>query len=757
VFQDGYFLENSLSLSAGDKDANIFVSLSDLNQQGIVRYGSDYRRSTARINAERRFNNVVRLSGNFTYSKINSNRIQQGSNTSGLYLGLLRQSPDFDQEDYIGTYFDATGTAFLNRQRSYRRPLGNSPNPSYNNALWTTREQKNPNNVDRFLGTVEIGVDPRPWLNLTARVGADSYTDYRTEFFPINSSQNQGRGQATEQTITETQLNGDFFGRASHSFGDKLSTSLLVGFNLNQRRLNRLGATYSNFILDERQGHSFFSNATKENTSAVDYESLRRNSRGYATAGVAFNEQLFLNGSIAAENASTFGPETQNLFYYPSVDLAWQFTKLGLLADNRILSFGKLRTSYGESGIEPNVYVTRDVYNSAAYVEGYGPSLDAAAFGGSYARNNTRRNPKLRPERKREVEAGLDLRFLQDRISFSATYYQNKTTDAIFNVPVSPSSGYLFETANAATLENKGLELDLNATVVKTPNFTWNVGGNWTRNRNKVLDLAGTESLFLNGFTGTSSRAVKGQPLGVLWGGHLDRSETGGYVVDGDGFPRAAATEGVIGDPNPKWRSGLNSTLSYKGIRLFALVETSFGGDIWAGTEGVLRNFGVSEFTNVETTVSAADAALIKTYDNPTTGARQTIAQKYKPNADGSYSFRGRLANYGGPQVALDEYWYTQLGGGFGVASDQFIQDATWTRLRELTLGYSLKTDGFRKLSHLSNVEFTLTGRNLLLYTKQFRGVDPETNLTGQSNGRGLEYFNNPGTRSFLLGVRITY
>lgn len=752
VFQTGHFLENNLSLSAGDKDGNIFISLSDLNQEGIIRQGSDYRRSTARVNAEKRFNNIVRLGGNFTYSKINSNRIQQGSNTSGLYLGFLRQAPDFDQEDFIGTYFDASGAPFLNRQRSYRRQLGETASPAYNNALWTTREQKNPNEVDRFLGTVELGLDPRPWLNFTARVGADAYTDYRTSFFPKNSAQNNANGEATEQTITETQYNADFFGRASHSFGAKFSGNILAGINFNQRRFQNLGATYRNFILDERQGQSYFNNSTNANRIAFDSESKRRNSRGYATIGLVFNEQLFLNGTAAAEAASTFGPQTESLFFYPSVDVAWQFTKLGLLSENRILSFGKLRAAYGEVGVEPGVYVVNDIYQAASFTESYGPFLDASAYAGSFARNDVRRNPFLKPERKREAELGLDLRFIQDRISLSGTYYQTKTVDAIFDVPVATSSGYYQETSNAGTIQNKGIEIDLGADIIKTDNFVWNVGGNWTRNRNKVLSLAGTESLFLAGFTGVSSRAVEGQPLGVLWGGRYERNEDGTIVTDTDGFPVNADTEGIIGDPNPKWRSGLNTTLSYKGLRLFALLETSFGGDIWAGTEGVLRTFGTSKFTDVETTLSAVDAAAIKTY----TG--QTVAQAYRPNSDGSYTFRGRVDRFGnGPQVALDESWYTTDGGGFGVNGEQFIQDATWTRLRELTLGYTLRSEKFRSLTRLSNIELTLTGRNLLLFTKEFKGVDPETNLTGPTNGRGLEYFNNPGTRSFLIGLRVTY
>ncbi|MDX5437146.1 MAG: carboxypeptidase-like regulatory domain-containing protein, partial [Pontibacter sp.] len=182
VFQDGHFLEQNLSFSGGDQDGNFYASVSDLNQEGIIRNNSDYRRTTARINAEKRLAPTFKASGNVTYSKIGSNRIQQGSNTSGLYLGYLRNAPDFDIRDYKGTYFNAAGDAFLNRQRSYRRYLGNTASPIYNNPLWTINEQRNTSDVNRFIGAFELNYEPLTWLNFIARAGADHYTDQRLTF-----------------------------------------------------------------------------------------------------------------------------------------------------------------------------------------------------------------------------------------------------------------------------------------------------------------------------------------------------------------------------------------------------------------------------------------------------------------------------------------------------------------------------------------------------------------------------------------------
>ena len=356
---------------------------------------------------------------------------------------------------------------------------------------------------------------------------------------------------------------------------------------------------------------------------------------------------------------------------------------------------------------------------------------------------------------------------MQDRISLSATYYSNKTTDA--NLPVSQpyTTGYLSQWQNAATLTNKGIELQLDSGIIKTTDFSFNLAANFSQNRNKVTDLAGVQSLFLNGFGGNSvnSVAVQGYQLGTLYGSRFQRASDGSnkMVLDGLGFPTLDPANGVVGDPNPQWRGGLGATLRYKGLGLYVLVDHVHNFDVWNGTHGILNYFGTSATTNNLTTLSAADAAITQTFPNPNTGFSGTVAQKvgnngaYTRNSDGSVTFRGTVVNYGGGPVALDEEWYQfGAGSGFTGAGEQYVENVNTTRLREATLSYSLTSEGFRNASHLQSVDFSLTGRNLYLWTK-YSGVDPETNLTGVSNGRGLDYFNNPSTRSLLFSIRITY
>ncbi|WP_370089833.1 SusC/RagA family TonB-linked outer membrane protein [Ekhidna sp.] len=745
VFQNGNYFENNISLSGGGDNGTFYLSFSDMNQEGIIRNNSDYRRTTGRLNSTMQFNDMVTASTKVTYSSITSNRIQTGSNTSGLYLGFLRTPADFDQRDYKGTYYNAAGVPSFNRQRSYRRQIGNSASPIYDNPLWVINEFTNTSEVDRIIGSFQVDVKPTDWLTLIARVGADHYSDRRLTVFPINSAANGGNGSATDNVITETQTNADFMARIATNLSDDLTGSFIVGMNLNQRQFLSMGGTYQTFILNTEA--VTFANATDNNTFPFTGESKVRTSAGYLNANFGYDDTYFLNLTARAENSSAFG-DASKIFVYPSAELGVLFSNL---IDVPVISNGKFRATYGQVGLAPAAYTADNYYASAAFGESWGPGASASAYDGSFIRDNTRGNEAVEPEKKTEFEVGVDLGFVEDRFNLSATYYQNKVEGALFFVQTAASTGFTNQYDNAATLENNGIELDFSANVIRTGDFNFTVGGNWSKYENTVTDLSGTESLFLAGFTGTSSRAVLGQAVGTLWGGRWDR-DADGNLTEGpvSGFPQQALDEGILGDPNPDWMAGLNSTVSYKGFSLFVLVETKQGGDMWDGTDGALHTFGRALQTANETTVSAADAATITNY------AGNPITAFGTDNGDGTYTFRGNLEDFGFGTVALDEAWYSSLGGGFGPVGEQFVKDGSWTRLREVTLAYNFPSSIASKLK-MNNLRVAATGRNLKIWSKEYFGVDPESNLTGSSNGRGLLYFNNPGTQSYVFTLTATF
>ncbi|CCH52685.1 TonB-dependent receptor plug [Fibrisoma limi BUZ 3] len=738
VFRTGTYIDNNLSLSGGGDKGTFYLSLSDLRQQGILNGQSDYNRSTVRFNTERWFSDIVKATTNATYARTTSNRVQRSNSINGLYIGMLRTPPDFDSRGYKGDYYASpTASPIPNRQRTFRRYLGNSANPVYNDPLWAINELTNSTEVDRFILSSELLIKPVDWFDLTARGGIDSYTDLRITNYPVSSAINNGLGSFEENILKETELNADLIGRFNKNITPHITGNLVVGFNVNDRKYLNLGGTMNTFIIPDAPPN--FSNSLQANDQAYTTTTHRRTARLYSTLNLGFYEQLFVNLSVAGEAGSTFGSASKSTFYYPSADVAWQFTQLPLLSNSRILTFGKLRASYGVVGVQPDAYRNTTTFINASFGSWGGPASGSGYGNGAFVRSNRQGDPNLRPERKSEWELGTDLRFLNNRLTAGFTYYQNEIVDLLLDVAVAGSTGYTQKYTNAGSMTNKGMELELNYNLFRQRDFTMNVFANWSRNVNRVTNLAGTDIITLGGFSSTASTVAKtGYAMSALYGGVYLRNADGTLSLNENGFPRIAPSFGVIGDPNPDWRGGFGTNLTYKGVSLNVLFETSQGGDFYTGTQGVLYHFGTHRDVGNDVTL----AQDLKNYAGRVVPAGSTV--------------RGNIGDFGAGPVLLDESYYTSIGGGFSTLVEQFIRDGSWTRIRELSLGYSLRSPGFRKKTKLQSIDFTVTGRNPVLWTK-IVGIDPETALNGASNSRGQDYFNSPNTRSLVFSIKINY
>lgn len=738
VFRAGTYLDNNLSLSGGNEKGNYYFSVGDLRQKGILNGQSDYYRTSVRFNTDRRFNDFIKMSSNAAYVRTTSNRVQRSNSVNGLYIGMLRTPPDFDSRGYKGSYYSSlTATPILNRQRAYRRYLGNNANPIYNDPLWAIKEMTNTSEVDRFIMSSELVISPLKWFNVTARGGIDNYTDLRVNNAPVSSATQSGLGSYSESSTKETELNFDLIGRATRNLNDNISSSLIAGFNINDRKYNNIGGIMNTFIIPDAPSN--FTNSSLQNNNPLNTRSHRRMARLYSTLNLGFYNQLFLNLSAAAEAGSTFGSTSKSTFYYPSADLAWQFTDLPQF-ESSILSFGKLRASYGVVGVQPDAYRNTTTFVSASFSSWGGPVTGSGYGNGAFVQNNRQGDPELRPERKTEWELGADMRFLNDKLTAGFTYYSNEIKDLLLNVSAAGSTGFTEKYTNAGVMRNKGYEVDLRYKILaKSNSFSWDVYANWSRNVNRVVSLAGTDIITLGGFSSTSSTVAKtGYALSALYGGVYLRDAKNALVLNANGFPQIAPSFDVLGDPNPDWHGGLGTNVSYKNFSLNILFETSQGGAFFTGTKGVLYHFGTHQDVANEVTLTQA----LTNYAGKTIPAGSTV--------------RGNIQDFGAGPKLLDETYYTSIGGGFSTLVEQFIQDGSWTRLREVTLGYSFNGERFHSKTKLQSIDFSVTARNPVLWTKVV-GIDPETALNGVSNSRGQDYFNSPNTKSMVFSVKINY
>jgi hypothetical protein len=354
--------------------------------------------------------------------------------------------------------------------------------------------------------------------------------------------------------------------------------------------------------------------------------------------------------------------------------------------------------------------------------------------------NDDQGNPKLDFEKKKEYEAGLDFRFFKDRLKLSATYYFNQTRDMLLPIALNPSSGFDTFLGNVAALQNKGFELEYDYSLFKKQNFFVSIYGNFSQNRSEITDLAGVASVNFTPGSSVKSSAVVGQPIGVLLGSAAMRNADGSFNLDANGFPKLDTTgDKVIGDPNPDWIGAAGLRVNYKDFSLNVLFDTSQGNDIAERTRYVLYGFGTHADVGNEVTLTQD----LKNYRGAVIPAGSAV--------------RGNIADYGAGPILLDESWYTTLGGGFGgsVINEFAIADGSWTRLRELGLSYNLKSKLLKKTG-LESVNLSATGRNLFLWTK-IKGIDPDVNQFGTGVGKGIDYFTNPSSKSFVFGITINY
>ena len=737
AFQTGQYTQDDFQVTGGDASRTFLFSYSRLRQDGIIR-NSFYDRDNFRLNTKFRLSDKISMSSKASYTYTNSNRIQQSSNVTGLMLGLLRTAPDFDITHYKGTYTSSSGVEYGGRQRAYRRYMGgSSSNPIYNNPLWTIYEQKAGTKVDRFMMTNEMTITPDDKTSFVIRAGIDAWGDDRSWFYPVGSSGSRNAGVFAEDALTNREVNYDFIVRRNLDLGSSMSLNVTAGYNWWDRAYNRTSFNIASFLVNTDK-ETVNVNTAAEASTVDNGKLFIRSGRTYALLSLSAMDNLFVNFSGVSEEHSTISDP----YFYPAMDLAYQFTDM--LAGTP-LSFGKFRLAWGQVGVRPSAHRFETLAESGFSYSAYSDPLDVSLFGGGYRVDDDKGNPELKPELKTETEFGLDMRFLDDRFSLSITSYQNNIEDMLINVSKSPSTGYDTQYMNAASMENKGLELDGSFLLMNQADKALDLYFNWAKNENTVTNLAGTEVIFL-GTGSVNSVAIVDHSLGALYG---TGSETDDGTVDGTlilneiGFPQITSLPIVLGDPNPDWRGTIGLNARWQNFNMNVLFEHSQGGDYSPRTQWVLRRFGTTAETG--NFIESTPMELINV-DGDTIAAGSSV--------------RGTIHDFGGGDVLLDEAWYRHgIGGGFGdnQAYNFAVKDATFSRIRELSLSYTYTSPAFRESTKLSSVTLRWTGRNLWAWYKELVGLDPATNQAGVANGFGLDYFTNPSTKSYLFTVSVNF
>ena len=752
-FKTGLTLNNNIALSGGNDRSSFRASIGNLHDMGVVPK-TKYNKTSFSLNGQTKLTDRLTLSGSMNYVVSLNNKVQQGSNVSGVMLGLLRTPPNFDNSYGLSNAEDderAYVIASTGDQRNYRGGAG------YDNPYWTVNRNPFTENVSRVIGNMQTTYVLRDWISLAYRFGGDVYSQDDKNFYDINSNAfRAGKGIISE--YFNQQYNSDFTVNLRKTFNDNLSGTLLLGHNYFYNT-----SSSRTVIGDGLIAPKFFDISNALSYSSVESDVKKRTMAFYGDAELAFRNMLFLSLTGRRETSSTL-PENNRNFFYPSAGLTWVFTELpGFKKETNVLSYGKLRLSYAQVGKDAPPFGLKTYYVPGALNDGFTtgiifPVNNGTPIGGYQLTSviSVIGNPDLKPEKTSSYEAGAELGLFKSRINLTGTYYYSKTEDAIFTVPFTYTTGFASKLLNAGQITNRGVELSLNTSPVKTRDFNWDLTLNWSLNRNKVTRLyPGVDKILIAGFQNGEIDAFEGKPFGQIYGSVYARANAGdgtsknlpsGELLINDdkndpgyGMPIVAAKNAIIGDVNPDWQGSLINSFTFKGLTLGFQIDMRKGGDIWNGTRGAISYFGTSKETE--------NRGATKVFSG-LSGHLNASGEVVHYDANGNEVSGPGTANT--VQATLNQYYWQNIGSSFIGPSEPDVEDGSFVKLRQVNLTYALPGSIIGK--RFRAISVSVFANNIILHTK-YTGVDPETSLAGPANGQGLDYFNNPGIKTY--GVRL--
>ena len=588
----------------------------------------------------------------------------------------------------------------------------------WDNPYFTRYESYETDSRDRYFGNVSLNYKATNWLNFLGRIGRDSYNELQEERQAVGSINIPGYSRFN-RSYTET--NYDFIANLDKDLSTDINFKALVGLNIRKQHTQSVSAA-TNGGLTVAKIYALNNSANPIN-APVEFDGKREVDGVFAGATFTWRDMVTLDATVRRDASSTL-PANNNVYYYPSVSGGFVFSKL--IPSASWLSYGKIRANYAQVGNDAPLYSVLDVYTIATPF-GSEPTTTVPS---------TKNNPDLKPERTRSSEVGLEMSFLKSRLGFDLAYYQARTIDQILPLSVSTATGYSSKFLNSGTIDNRGFELTAYGTPVQNSNFSWTVNLNWTRNRNKVVKLfEGADNLVLASFQGgVTLNATLGQPYGTIRGSNF--VYTGGQkTVDADGYYLFSNTSNeVIGDPNPDWTGGINNTIKYKNLSLSFLVDVRHGGDVFS----------------------------LDMYYGLATGLYPETAG----NNDLGHPSRDPLANGGGvilPGVTADgKPNITRIANEYGtygyvvVPSAGFVYDASYVKLREAVINYSLPKKLVSSLAPFKGIDVSVVGRNLWIIHKNLPYADPEETVSS-GNLQGYQGGAYPTVRTLTLNLKLRF
>jgi TonB-linked SusC/RagA family outer membrane protein len=741
-FNTGFSTDNNLSFSGGGEKSTFYLGLNSVNSDGIFPGNKDvYNRYSVRFNGSTEFNNKFYAGISFNYFKINSSQVAGGQEGSSVYNNVLQNPRDIPLSQLKDLTNKYNGYGIVTADGIKHDDLYGYYGAYNMNPYWTLENYDNINGVNRLTGNFNIGYKPSGWLDIKERLGVDTYSDRRRSitpkysFLPADEAGNYSAGniQTSNGAYEIDQINvneiiHDLMITASHKFNEDFDGSLMVGNNIRLRNTDRnITSTNTSGGLVV-PGYYNLANSNGPVNVEVDNLTTRRLVGLYADLNLSYKNMLFFEATARNDWSSTL-PRVNNSFFYPSVSGSFLFSELlkGSAIAN-FLDYGKIRSSYAQVGSDPEPYQLQTTFSRSEILGGFGSTTFPFGNVAGLMSGTTIGNPDLKPEKTSSFEVGTELGFFKNRLSLDFSYYANNSRNQILSIPIPTSTGYSFSVVNAGEIQNKGIELSLRGTPVRTSaGLSVELFATYTRNKSKVVDLLpGIEQVSVGGYSGMSIVAAKGLPYGMFYAVTNATDAQGRTIVDSEtGIPLPSSTAQYLGSYNPKYQASFGGNVRFKNLSLNFLLDTKQGGVFYSRTRDIMGFTGTSAETGGERIGVIFPNSVYLDEDG------NSVA-----NTDVGYN---------------KQDYYSDLVAG------QHIVDASFIKLRSMGLSYAFSKAQLQN-SPFGELSVGVFGNNLFIWTpKENKYADPEVNSAGAGNAQGFDYTATPSIRNFGLNVRVSF
>ncbi|MCH7402792.1 SusC/RagA family TonB-linked outer membrane protein [Belliella kenyensis] len=649
------------------------------------------------------------------YMNTEANNRPVGGNNSGNYYGTVLNLPNTVDMLSLKEGMDRKGV-----QQVWYNPQSSQVNP-----YWASNNILNQDVRNRFLMNATIQYKFTDWLNAQFQAGTDIFTTKRTgrtyTGAPVNSSYSIGFDSFFENNYifslnaNKENIKGSKWGGAASIFGQVMTTSFSsLNGNAGELEVPNL------FFL----GNSVGLPGISESFNRKQINSI------FATAEINYDRYWFLNVTGRNDWSSALGIGNRS-FFYPSISTSLVVSEMigkngGVIP--KWMEFAKIRLSYAETGSDLSPYQIFNVYNIGRDPRGYTTA----------SRRGTLFNENIRSELVKSIEAGFDMGFFDNRFGVDFTYYKTNAVNQILTIPMNPLSGYTGRLVNAGDIENRGVEIVFNASILRSNSgLNWDISSNFARNINVINSLhEEVRQVPLGGYDNVTVFGEVGQLYGAIYGTRfrrvLDESSPhfGKLLLNDAGLPVADNGIHLLGNQTANYLLGVTNTFKYKNMALSVQVDGRFGGQFFAGTNAFIQRSGLAEATVVN-------------------GRRDDFI------VDGVISSGEQLVQ-NTVSVSHQDYWNAVSGVGNLGITEQNIYDATNMRIRLLQLSYNVPQKILGD-SFVRSMRLSFTGNNLLMLVSHANGVDPESVFATATNAVGFELLSFPTSRSYFFTATLGF